>query len=80
MSNFNSVKEVATYLRNELKSKKYLLIFAYNGTGKTRISMAFKDLGKIKERSQLVTKDGFKLVTNSGDSLNVTQTKADTKT
>jgi len=78
MSNFNSVKEVATYLRDELKSKKYLLIFAYNGTGKTRISMAFKDLGKTKERSQLVTKDGFKLVTNSGDSLNVTQTKADT--
>jgi len=28
------------------RKKKAILIFAYNGTGKTRLSMAFKDLGK----------------------------------
>ena len=28
------------------KLKKYLLLFAYNGIGKTRLSMKFKDIGK----------------------------------
>lgn len=30
------------------KKVRYLLLFAYNGTGKTRLSMAFKDAGKVK--------------------------------
>ncbi len=30
------------------KQVRYLLLFAYNGTGKTRLSMAFKDAGKVK--------------------------------
>ncbi len=46
MSNFATVETLATYLRQELDSKKYLLLFAYNGTGKTRLSMAFKEIGK----------------------------------
>ena len=29
-----------------MNSKDYILIYAYNGTGKTRLSMAFKDKGK----------------------------------
>jgi len=41
---FLSIEEIAEYLR-EL-DKKYILIFAYNGTGKTRLSMAFKHAGK----------------------------------
>jgi hypothetical protein len=28
MSNFNSVKDIAIYLRKELKTKNYLLLFA----------------------------------------------------
>ncbi len=28
------------------KNKKFILLYAYNGTGKTRLSTAFKDLGK----------------------------------
>ncbi len=43
---FNNLDEVATHLRDKLKEKKYILLFAYNGTGKTRLSMAFKGLGK----------------------------------
>ena len=38
---------LARHLREQ--EKKAILIFAYNGTGKTRLSMAFKDLGKKGE-------------------------------
>lgn len=37
---------LAAHLRGELENKKYILIYAYNGTGKTRLTMAFKDIGK----------------------------------
>mgnify|MGYP000570819981 CR=1 FL=1 len=43
---FANLDEVATHLREKLNDKKYLLLFAYNGTGKTRLSMDFKDVGK----------------------------------
>lgn len=43
---FANLNEVATHLREKLAEKKYILLFAYNGTGKTRLSMEFKDLGK----------------------------------
>jgi len=33
-------------MRDILSDKKCYLLFAYNGTGKTRLSSAFKDLGK----------------------------------
>jgi energy-coupling factor transporter ATP-binding protein EcfA2 len=48
MSNtpFADLIALAAHLRAELKSKKFILLYAYNGTGKTRLSMAFKDLGK----------------------------------
>lgn len=40
----------ATHLRKlldpEQDNKKCVLLYAYNGTGKTRLSMAFKDIGK----------------------------------
>ena len=42
---FGSLDELAKYLREDL-NKKYVFLFAYNGTGKTRLSMAFKELGK----------------------------------
>ena len=38
------LNDLAGRLRQQ--DKKYQLIFAHNGTGKTRLSMAFKDLGK----------------------------------
>jgi len=43
---FPDLPALATYLRSELKNKKTILLYAYNGTGKTRLSMAFKDIGK----------------------------------
>lgn len=46
LATFADLNAVATHLRDRLSEKKYILLFAYNGTGKTRLSMAFKDLGK----------------------------------
>lgn len=43
---FDSVKEIAEYFRMLLEEKKYIVLFAYNGTGKTRLSMEFKSLGQ----------------------------------
>lgn len=46
LATFADLNMAATHLREKLVEKKYILLFAYNGTGKTRLSMAFKDLGK----------------------------------
>jgi wobble nucleotide-excising tRNase len=43
---FADLKALAVHLRQELENKKYILLYGYNGTGKTRLSTAFKDLGK----------------------------------
>jgi len=43
---FADLPALATHLRGELENKKAILLYAYNGTGKTRLSMAFKDIGK----------------------------------
>lgn len=46
---FADLPALATHLRDELENKKTILLFAYNGTGKTRLSMVFKDMGKQGE-------------------------------
>jgi wobble nucleotide-excising tRNase len=43
---FTDLPTLAGHLRDELAEKKFILLYAYNGTGKTRLSMAFKDIGK----------------------------------
>jgi hypothetical protein len=43
---YADLNAVAADLREELANKKFILLYAYNGTGKTRLSTAFKDLGK----------------------------------
>jgi AAA domain-containing protein len=53
---FENLPEVATHLRERLETKRYVLLFAFNGTGKTRLSMAFKDLGKQGE-GEAATRD-----------------------
>lgn len=52
LSNFNNLIEVATHFRKDLigdhtPQKDLILFFAHNGTGKTRLSMEFKELGKV---------------------------------
>ena len=43
---FTNLNALAAHLRQELENKKFILLYAYNGTGKTRLSTAFKNLGK----------------------------------
>jgi len=57
ITSFDNLDNIAAHLRSILKDGlpqrnkankeiRYLLLFAYNGTGKTRLSMAFKESGK----------------------------------
>lgn len=47
---FTNLKRLAQNIRDILSDKKCYLVFAHNGTGKTRLSCAFKDLGKKRVR------------------------------
>lgn len=52
MTNFENLTLVADHLRKDLagdnrREKDLILLFAHNGTGKTRLSMEFKELGKV---------------------------------
>lgn len=54
---FPDLKRLAARLRDDLNGgeQDFVLLYAYNGTGKTRLSMAFKDKGKQKRN---LTHDG----------------------
>lgn len=55
---FNSIREIAEYFRMLSEDKKYIVLFAYNGTGKTRLSMEFKSLGQqLNEETDEKTAD-----------------------
>ena len=53
---FDNLDVLAAHLRHELTEKKSILLYAYNGTGKTRLSMAFKEIGKQGE-AEVETRD-----------------------
>lgn len=44
---FPDLPSLAQSLRDELDRKKFVLLYAYNGVGKTRLSGAFRDLGRV---------------------------------
>jgi hypothetical protein len=46
LGSFPNLPTLAQHLRNELQTKPFVLLYAYNGTGKTRLSTEFKNLGK----------------------------------
>lgn len=49
---------IAANLREELKKKKFVLLYAHNGTGKTRLSTEFKNLGKkVDAEGKFITRD-----------------------
>lgn len=51
-----TLKEIVDYLRS--LDKKYILLFGYNGTGKTRLSMKFKEVGKqFNEDGEIISRD-----------------------
>ena len=56
---YANLTEVAIHLRKELASKKFILLYAFNGTGKTRLSAAFKDLGKVADEPDTLYFNAF---------------------
>lgn len=52
------LEALATHLRAELATKKFILLYAHNGTGKTRLSGAFRDLGReVNEAGETTKRD-----------------------
>ncbi len=71
---FANMQKLVTRLRDDLTggNQDFVLLYAYNGTGKTRLSMAFKDAGKkIVNRS-------FRAGDKAGQPLGITEVIGDT--
>ena len=46
---YNTLSDVAVRFRSDLNDFDYVLLYAYNGTGKARLSMEFKNRGRDTE-------------------------------
>lgn len=75
---FPTLEALATHLRQTLQAKKCFLLYAHNGTGKTRLSTAFKDLGKSPVSSPLTTEDGEPLETEDREQIEAETMQGDT--
>lgn len=75
---FPALTDLAQHLRAELAGKKTLLLYAYNGTGKTRLSVAFKDMGKQRVAAALITEAGEFILTEDGAAIEVEDVQGDT--
>lgn len=49
LASFQNLDNVAKHRCNKLEERKHILLFAYNGTGKTQLSMAFTEQSKSSE-------------------------------
>jgi wobble nucleotide-excising tRNase len=56
---FPDLPALAKHLRKELKDRKFVLLYAYNGTGKTRLSTEFKNLGKMGDERDTLYFNAF---------------------
>jgi hypothetical protein len=56
---FSDLPSLAAHFRQLLQTKKFLLLYAYNGTGKTRLSTEFKNLGKNGEERDTLYFNAF---------------------
>lgn len=55
---FDGMTSLGGGLRQKLTTKKFVLLYAHNGTGKTRLSTVFKDLGKqVDEEGETIQQD-----------------------
>lgn len=71
---FTDMRRLVARLRDDLNggNQDFVLLYAYNGTGKTRLSMAFKDAGKKRTSRPAHVND------HVDQSLTVTETVGDT--
>lgn len=77
---FTSLDHLVTRLRDDFKSgdRDFVLLYAYNGTGKTRLSMEFKNAGKKKAVGKLATESGEIITTENGEALETETVQGDT--
>lgn len=55
---FPSLNALAARLRELLADKRFIVLYAYNGTGKTRLSTEFKDIGKRRnDAGEVIERD-----------------------
>ena len=71
---FTDMRRLVARLRDDLNggNQDFVLLYAYNGTGKTRLSMAFKDAGKKR------TSRPFRVGDHVNQPLTITETVGDT--
>jgi hypothetical protein len=77
---FPSLDGLVVRLRDDFHSGglDFVMLYAYNGTGKTWLSMEFKNAGKKKVTSKLISENGEVLTTESGDDLQAETPQGDT--
>ncbi|SFF68876.1 hypothetical protein SAMN04488033_104125 [Salegentibacter agarivorans] len=63
---YKTLNGLVTRFIDDLKSNDFVLLYAYNGTGKTRTSMAFKEKGKKKVKIELKDNKGIVLRDKKG--------------
>ncbi|MGU9977411.1 MAG: AAA family ATPase [Candidatus Oxydemutatoraceae bacterium WSBS_2016_MAG_OTU14] len=56
---FETLKGLAYKIRKDLEKKDFVLLFAYNRTGKTRLSMEFKNIAKNKGKNDTLYFNAF---------------------
>ncbi len=56
---YKELPKIATQFRSDLKDTDFILLYAYNGTGKTRLSMYFKDIAKKKDSADTLYYNAF---------------------
>lgn len=51
---YKTLRNVGVRLRDDLNDHNFVLLYAHNGTGKTRLSMEFKNIGKGKKKNPVI--------------------------
>lgn len=56
---YKALQKLAVRLRDDLNSSDFVLLYAYNGTGKTRLSIEFKNRGKKGDKQDTLYYNAF---------------------
>ena len=56
---YQSLTDLVIKLREDLEEKRFVVLYAFNGSGKTRLSMAFKEAGKNGDRRDTLYFNAF---------------------
>ena len=78
VTSYKTLRGLVSRLRDDFKQSDFVILYAYNGTCKTRLSMEFKDKGKTKVTSQLTDESGNALVDDKGRPLTTKSIVPDT--